>query len=288
MFGSKTASMLTPVFCLLSPNSAIANQNPKFSFQLMQLKHTLDSLYDTALALLFPQACALLCGASVEHHGDWPACAECWRKTHIFSDQDGCCWKCGRLARGVTVSAEWRERVRCGGCDTEAFTLARAVGLYEGALRQHVLKLKHEPYVGTRLAKLLFECFTRTPLSTATCIIPVPLHPERERVRGFNQAVVLGRSLAARARLPLDESSLIRTSYSEQYRAGMDGQARRASVSDAFSVQRPRLVENQRVLLIDDVFTTGATASMCAGALRVAGASEVFVLTVAQSGNQDS
>ncbi|MDQ3806373.1 MAG: ComF family protein, partial [Acidobacteriota bacterium] len=69
----------------------------------------------------------------------------------------------------------------------------------------------------------------------------------------------------------------------ERHRAGMDRRARRETVEDAFRVVRPRLVEGQRVLLVDDVFTTGATASACARALRAAGAAEVYVLTVARA-----
>ncbi|MGH9902421.1 MAG: ComF family protein, partial [Pyrinomonadaceae bacterium] len=96
---------------------------------------------------------------------------------------------------------------------------------------------------------------------------------------------VLARALAARTRLPLDEWSLVRATHSARHRAGMDAQSRRETVADAFAVRRPRLVEGERVLLVDDVFTTGATVSSCARALRAAGAEEVFVLTVARAGS---
>jgi competence protein ComFC len=116
-------------------------------------------------------------------------------------------------------------------------------------------------------------------------MIPVPLHPERERERGFNQAAVLGRRLSRLNRLPMDEHSVIRTAHTERHRAGMDARARRESVANAFTVIRPRLIEGERVLLIDDVFTTGATVSACAEALKAAGARQVSVLTVARPGN---
>jgi ComF family protein len=110
----------------------------------------------------------------------------------------------------------------------------------------------------------------------------VPLHPERLRERGFNQAATLGRALAELARLPIDDQSLIRTTHTERHRGGMDARVRRESVEAAFSVRRPRLVENERILLIDDVYTTGATVSACSAALHAAGASSVYVLTVAR------
>jgi ComF family protein len=155
--------------------------------------------------------------------------------------------------------------------------------MYECALRASVLRLKQEPYTAARLRRLLGAAQRRTPLSAATLIVPVPLHPERERERGFNQAAVLGRALARETNLPLDEWSLARVAHGERHRAGMDARGRRESVEAAFRVVRPRLVEGQRVLLVDDVFTTGATVSACAVALKAAGASEVFVLTLARA-----
>jgi ComF family protein len=123
----------------------------------------------------------------------------------------------------------------------------------------------------------------RAPLNSANLIIPVPLHAERERERGFNQAVLLARELARLSRLPLDEHSVVRRVHTERHRAGMDARARRDSVADAFAIRHPKLVAGQRVLLVDDVFTTGATVSACAAALKDAGAEEVYVLTIARA-----
>ena len=182
---------------------------------------------------------------------------------------------------GVVPEEKLRE-VRCRRCDAEHFTAARACGAYDGALRACVLSLKREPHVAPRLTRLLFETQQREPLRHATRIIPVPLHAERLRERGFNQAAIVGRAVAQSTRLPLDEWSLVRTIHTARHRAGMDARARRESVEAAFEVSRPRLVEDERILLVDDVFTTGATISSCAKALKDAGAREVFVLTVAR------
>ena len=178
---------------------------------------------------------------------------------------------------------ELRPSVRCRRCDAEEFTAARACGLYEGALRAVVLSLKREPFVPPRLARMLREAARRAPLDTATLVIPVPLHPARERERGFNQAALLASWAAKGVGLRLDPFSLARVGHSERHRAGMDARARRESVREAFNVTRPRLVRGQSVLLVDDVFTTGATASACARALLDAGARAVFVLTAARA-----
>ena len=132
----------------------------------------------------------------------------------------------------------------------------------------------------------MFAVQQRAPLVEADLIIPVPLHSSRERERGFNQALILAQALARLARLPLDEHSLVRQSQTKMHRAGMDAKARRLSLVDAFRVRHPKLVAGKRVLLVDDVFTTGATASACAAELVTAGADKVFVLTLARASFQ--
>lgn len=249
---------------------------------MIWLARQLDALYDATLALVYPLRCAACGAASVEGRRDAPACAACWRTTTIFSGDETCCWKCGELAWG-DVPPEKRQDVRCRRCDGAAFTAARAVGKYEGALRASVLTLKQEPGLSARLGQLLFAAQGRPPLDAATRIIPVPLHAARERERGFNQAATLASALATLSGLPLDEWSVARTMHTSRHRAGMDARARRETVESAFQVERPRLVAGERILLVDDVFTTGATVSSCAQALKEAGAQEVFVLTVARA-----
>lgn len=246
----------------------------------MHLTRTVNLLYDSVLALLYPQSCQV-CGRSVSARADGVVCATCWDRVTLFSDEDSICWKCGAPA-AASVSCE-RELVRCRRCDSDSFTAARSCGLYEGALRASVLALKREPHVCTRLIEMLGEVQSRSPLNTCTMIIPVPLHRERERLRGFNQAAIIASSISARARIPVNDRSLIRSMHTDRHRAGMDAKGRRDTVAKAFIVEHPRLVQSERILLVDDVFTTGATASACASALLDSGAVEVFVLTLARA-----
>lgn len=249
---------------------------------MARLTNRFDRLFDAALALVYPQGCAACGVRSVERRADWPACAACWAATRLFKGDETLCGKCGRPAGGE-VPEEVRPTVRCRRCESEEFAAARACGLYEGALRAAVLGLKREPFVPPRLARMLSEAARRAPLDAATLVVPVPLHPARERERGFNQAALLASAIAGRARLPHDPWSLSRVGHSERHRAGMDARARRESVREAFAVSRPRLVRGETVLLVDDVFTTGATASAGARALLDAGARAVFVLTAARA-----
>lgn len=200
----------------------------------------------------------------------------------MFTGRDTLCWKCGAFTEAAVNEAR-RKTIRCGRCDDDAFDGARACGFYEGALRASILQLKREPHVASHLGRLMLTAQQRAPLNSADLIIPVPLHPERERERGFNQALLLARELAHLSGLALDEHSVVRRVHTERHRAGMDAKARRQSVAEAFAVRHPKLVAGQRVLLVDDVFTTGATVSACAAALKEVGAEEVFVLTIARA-----
>jgi ComF family protein len=155
--------------------------------------------------------------------------------------------------------------------------------MYEGALRESVLMLKRQPCLPRHVESLLATTLRREPLSLSTRVVPVPLHPKRLKSRGFNQASIVAEAVSRAVKLPLDEVSLVRVSSTEKYRAGLDRKGRRDTVAGAFTVSHPRLVAGETILLVDDVFTTGATVSACAEALVESGARDVFVLTIGRA-----
>lgn len=238
----------------------------------------LHKIRDSLLALAYPQACHG-CHNSVESLDDGVACRACWAKTRIFSGSDTVCHKCGRfLSEKPGGRASF-----CHQCDDHLYDAARAVGLYENALQASVLSLKNEPFVAARLRRLFIRAFANADFNDADRLIPVPLSKKRRIERGFNQAAVLARVLAAHARLPIDEHSLTRAVHTPVHRAGMDNKARALTVKNAFQITRPKLVDGARILLIDDIFTSGATASACAEILKSKGADKVYVLTLARA-----
>ncbi len=237
----------------------------------MNLTRTAEILYDAILTLAYPQVC-VICGRSVERRSFGVVCETCWSETRIFTNEERICLKCGAP-----------DQERCGRCEELVFTAARAAGIYEGALRESVLLLKRQPYLPQQVESLLTDVVRREPLSLSTRVVPVPLHPKRLKTRGFNQASIIGQTVSKALRLPLDEVSLMRVSTTEKYRAGMDTKGRRDTVAGAFCVTHPRLIAGERILLVDDVFTTVATISACAETLLAAGARNVFVLTVARA-----
>ncbi|HZP40133.1 MAG TPA: double zinc ribbon domain-containing protein [Candidatus Binatia bacterium] len=168
-----------------------------------------------------------------------------------------------------------------------AFRRARAAALYvpdargANAVAIAVQRLK---YGGRRrlAAPLGALLAARYPFARDVLVVPVPLHPHRLRVRGFNQAALLARALARRRALPVAASALVRTRATAA-QPGLCAAARRSNLHAAFRVARPGLVRGRSILLVDDVLTTGATADACAVALRMAGAACVDVYTLGRA-----
>ncbi len=222
--------------------------------------------------LLFPSACQVCRTA-----GPDVLCRECVGRFRFIHPP--VCERCGKPLRGppdlvFTCIPCRHRRLR--------FRRARAAGVYDGALRDavHALKFKGRLALGGPLGRLMADVAARDPLLRACdVVIPVPLHPARQAARGFNQAEVLAQEVAAVLRRPLALGVLQRMRDTEA-QSGLSLQERRVNIRRAF-VAGP--VNVRRLLLIDDVLSTGFTAGECARALRGAGAQEVAVLTLARS-----
>lgn len=237
-------------------------------------------IYDSFLSLVYPQAC-LTCENSVENFIDGVVCRSCWNKTRIFFGEETLCGKCGAFLQAESANFQ----TFCHQCDDHFYDSARAVGIYERALSASVLILKREPFVSERLKNLFIARFLTSDFEDVSLIVPVPLSKKRFYERKFNQAAVLAKILAEHTKIKLDEQSLIRKIHTPMHRAAMDTKARQMSVKNAFEVKRPKLIEGERILLVDDVFTSGATVSVCAELLKKSGAKKVYILTLARTEN---
>ncbi|HEY6292186.1 MAG TPA: phosphoribosyltransferase family protein [Terriglobia bacterium] len=180
------------------------------------------------------------------------------------------------------------------------FDLARSYGIYTGKLRAAILQVKFHgrERLGTMLGRLLMEPWrtleAASPLARPVLIMPVPLHRSRQRERGYNQAGLLAEGFlrAARARngaagVDLAGRCLTRK-RSTAPQSGLSLAARSENVRDVFEVAAAERFRGRDVVLVDDVMTTGATASACAAALKRAGAQRVIVLTLARATPQFS
>lgn len=238
----------------------------------------LSSLTDPILSFIYPTYC-LSCGHRVERYSDSPACRQCWQDTHIISDHDLLCARCGVFYGPRDTANE----VYCRKCDDHHYDRAFAVGLYEKALMASIIHLKETPKIFSTLRNAIRNELERSITGNIDLIVPVPLSRQRRHERGFNQAELIADICSKHLRTPSDAASVQRIRDTPMHRAGMDAKARAVSVEGAFSVARPKLIGSKNILLVDDVLTSGATASNCAEVLKKNGASSVTVFTLARA-----
>jgi len=222
--------------------------------------------------LLYPPACQVC-----RTPGPDVLCRVCTDRFRLI--RPPVCDRCGKPLRGppdlIFTCIKCRGR-RLG------FAHARAAGVYEGTMREavHALKFHGRMALGAPLGRLMAEVAAADPLlEGCDVIVPVPLHASRRAERGFNQAEVLAQEMGARLVLPVAPDALKRARPTRaQSELLLD--ERRTNVRGAFVAAAGKF---RKVLLVDDVLSTGFTARECARALRVAGAREVVLLTLARS-----
>lgn len=181
------------------------------------------------------------------------------------------------------------EFARCQRCaeSVRQFDGVRAPYRYAGAMRQAILALKYGGIKAgaPQLGDLLADYINDNPLP-GEIITPVPMHRRRMRERGYNQAELLARRVAAHRKLSYERDLLFRTRQVEP-QAGIGSAAQRAvNVAGSIGVSADRDVSGASVILVDDVATTGSTLETCAGALKQAGAVSVWCLTLAVAGGE--
>ena len=229
--------------------------------------------------LIFPPLC-ITCGAILEEHAPFPFCPPCAEGIHFI--RSPLCPRCG-----IPFPAAEGEDHLCGEClaTERPYAVARAVGLYEKTLLKaiHLFKYRGRIGIGEVLGRIMADFAGRQwDMTVFSLIIPVPLHRKRLRERGFNQAVILARAIAKRFSLPLNFMTLRRELFTAP-QVGLGREERSANVRKAFAVRKPEKIAGRRILLVDDVTTTGSTLTECASVLMQAKAEAVAVLTLARA-----
>ncbi|MFB0564665.1 MAG: ComF family protein [Candidatus Aminicenantaceae bacterium] len=229
--------------------------------------------------IFFPSSCKL-CSSLLEFPHENVICRACWGK--IRAPRQSFCLCCGRFFEGVA------EPHFCRSClqGRPPFSLHRSCGRYKGTLKDIILlfKYRHFKLLGKELARFTYEISNRYKdlWWNVEALIPVPLHRKREKQRGFNQALIIAKELAKNMEIPIVERALVKVRNVPPQTLIKPGD-REKNVSGAFCVVKKEQVRGKSVLLVDDVYTTGATIRECSRALREAGVREVRALSVAQA-----
>lgn len=232
--------------------------------------------WDAVAGVFFPTPC-VSCGDLIAAN-DPPLCPSCW---DTLPRLDGAACGCGAPFSGSGDSGAVCGRCRRG---QSVISAGASLGAYAGTLRDCVVALKYHGRHKTadRLARRLFEMRAcRDILGTADLVVGVPLHKNRERDRGFNQAALLASSLGRFSGVPVS-SALIR-SRDTPSQTELSAAKRRRNVANAFAAPDKTRFLNRVVVLVDDVTTTGATIRECARTLLLSGAREIRAITVARA-----
>jgi len=222
------------------------------------------------------------CGSLIDGTRPYSLCDGCVKKIHWIGENT--CDKCGKALpdtyRGnicydcMIYSHYFRKGFSC-------FTY----GMYE---RELIFDFKYngKGYLGAKFGDILYDRICCEDVK-ADIVIPVPISSERLKKRGYNQSAVMASHLAGRLGIPFDDGGLVRKKETARLR-GLSPADREAALEGAFAFREPRKwrIKDKSVLLIDDIYTTGATADACSRALLDAGAAEVFLLTLASGGNR--
>ncbi len=239
------------------------------------------------LDLVFPPFCPV-CRAALEDDRRDPLCGACWAALPRIAPP--WCRRCGGPTPALPSAARPPDRLDagplCAACRRRApaFAYARAAVRYEDTAREalHAFKFGGHRALAGPLADLVVSALAAGwPAGAPDLLVPVPLHPRRKRTRGFNQAHLIARRLGRAWGCPVRPDVLARVTETEPQTA-LDSAARLANVRGAFRLRRPEAVAGRHVLLVDDILTTGATASACARALEAGGPRIVGLVAVAR------
>ena len=239
--------------------------------------------------MLFPSDCRI-CGEPLVKVSRLPVCRSCLDAMGPLDE--GVCSLCGERLFSPYVMAGAQGELRCGLCRRIEPVFARAVayGSYESGLREliHLLKFDGVRPAAAVLGRMLAEAIAtlEAEIPESVVVIPVPLHRSKLGQRGFNQAELIARAALKknprRDRFNLCAGALVRTRETTS-QIGLTRHQRRENLRGAFASKQAAVIKGNEVLLVDDVLTTGATVAECARVLLRAGASKVWVATVART-----
>lgn len=256
-----------------------------------EVGRALNSAAASLFAVIFPSDCRI-CRSVLTNISNLPVCGDCLGAITLLTGI--LCTRCGEKLAGQRYAGD--SNPVCDLCRraTPRFRRAVAYGAYDGALRDllHIFKYQGVRSAAPLLGRLLGRAVESSGIEGPFLVVPVPLTTAKRRSRGFNQAEEIARAYAsvsaslnafrAAAGIQVDSALLVRNRETVS-QTGLTRPQRQANLRGAFAVRKPEKLRGKRVLLVDDVMTTGATAGECVRVLMKSGAKEVFVATVARA-----
>ncbi len=249
----------------MSPVVRLSGQPPSF---LTTLHSGSEAAWHALLDLIYPPRC-VSCGRIGSYY-----CDDCQTDLHFIKPP--VCARCGQPLTHPGLCHICRKT-------TSPLDAVRSVVFFGGSIRFaiHALKYRNLPQLGEPLGNIMVDYINGRQLR-AQYLIPVPLHVERQKMRGYNQSALLAQIISRATGVPIVNDALVRHRHTLP-QVTLNASQRWANVANAFIVKKPELVAGKRFLLIDDVTTTGATLRACAQALKEKGASSVWGFTLARA-----
>lgn len=246
------------------------------------MKEILSLLGENLLDLIYPSNIyCISCGNIIDDSRPYGLCDACVRLLKWANGRT--CSRCGKLLQ------EYYGPALCSDCLDTSHAFEKGYTCVEyGAVERDILhrfKYKDKAYLGRKLAEIMYDRIQAEALSP-DLILPVPMHKHKERLRGYNQAAVLAKSLAKLLERPYNGKLLIRTMETEAM-SSLGAAERRRNIQGAFTVltKKKSILKDKNILLVDDIYTTGSTADACSLALLGAGAGSVSIYTFAAGAN---
>lgn len=247
------------------------------------IREKLRNIKNAAAEAVFPSNIyCISCGSMIDGTRPYSLCDKCVRKLHWTGER--VCEKCGKA-----LPDAYRGRL-CYDCMIYSHSFEKGYscltyGLYE---RELLLELKYngKGYLADKMGDILYDRISCENVQ-ADVIIPVPVGRKRMKKRGYNQSALMAKRLSERWKVPMEAAALCREKETPLLRSLAPAQ-REEALDGAFSVTGSgcEKISGKRVLLVDDIYTTGATADACSRALLEAGASAVLLLVLASGGNR--
>ena len=221
---------------------------------------------------LLPPTC-ILCGNP--GHNSQDICKPCFNslKKNLY-----CCYRCAEIFESANLTPQL-----CGHCisQTPEFDETYAPYIYHDILRYLITHLKfNRQYKNARLLAYLLADYLQKTAELPELIIPVPLHKQRFRERGFNQSIEIAKSLSRYLHIPMDSKSCLRI-RNTRHQIDLPSKQRRSNVKNAFKVKR--VIKAQHIAIVDDVMTTGSTVNELAKTLKKSGVYRVDIWTCARA-----